>query len=71
MFSWISWSIPMAWVRAMTAEIVGGLDFDADVVQRTRLTQAGEEHQLQRRIGDRKVGIAFPDLCRGVWNNLV
>jgi hypothetical protein len=34
------------------------------MVQRARLTGAGEQHQLERRIGDREVGVAISHLRR-------
>ena len=46
------------------SDLVGRVDLDADVVERARLTGVGEQDQLERRIGDREVGVAVTDLRR-------
>ena len=37
-------------------------DFDADVVQRSGLAEAGEQDQFEGRVGDREVRVAVADL---------
>src|SRR5262249_51542226 len=44
--------------------VIGGLDLDAQVIERTGLPVAGDEDQLHGRFGHREVGVARTNLGR-------
>src|ERR671910_2038887 len=50
--------------RVGGSHIVGGRHLDAQVVERTRIAVALDEHELERRLGDGEVGVAGATLGR-------
>ncbi len=55
---------PARQARLGGAHVVGRLDLDAEMVQRSRITVTLDEHELERRLGDGEVGVARAELGR-------